>query len=396
MAVLASCAFRRVLSASIGSYMFVFLSFTVANTLSTTAFRGASDFPLALALFPPFAYNRICTLLLSSTFTFDTLSPELASLIGMLTLDVVLYYTLGLYLDAVLPREFGVRSHPLFCLRPLTRLCMRLRQAGAGTARIGMAGSGSAVGGAAVRHCTRVDVDEDEDDDVCAERTRVEEEEKASGGCSSAGGSPNATSPADEEAEEELIVSRSLRKVYSGGKVAVRNLTMSIRRGECFGFLGPNGAGKTTAISVWTGLYEPTSGSATVCGHDIRTEMGLVYGLMGVCPQFDILWPLLTVRETLRFYAQLKGVPKADWDTEAERAAEAVELTRAQERQVVRLSGGMKRRVSFAISLIAAPEVVFLDEPCGSRSRSSNLPLGRCPGLASPCPCLASFPWCAC
>ena len=149
-------------------------------------------------------------------------------------------------------------------------------------------------------------------------------------GCSSAGGSPNATSPADEEAEEELIVSRSLRKVYSGGKVAVRNLTMSIRRGECFGFLGPNGAGKTTAISVWTGLYEPTSGSATVCGHAIRTEMGLVYGLMGVCPQFDILWPLLTVRETLRFYAQLKGVPKADWDTEAERAAEAVELTRAQ------------------------------------------------------------------
>jgi ABC-type multidrug transport system ATPase subunit len=151
--------------------------------------------------------------------------------------------------------------------------------------------------------------------------------------------------------------------VYSGGKVAVRNLTMAVRRGECFGFLGPNGAGKTTAISVWTGLFEPTSGSATVCGHDIRTQMGLIYGLIGVCPQFDILWPLLTVRETLRLYAQLKGVPKAEWDAEADRAAQAVELSRAQGRQVVRLSGGMKRRVSFAISLIAAPEVVFLDEP---------------------------------
>merc|ERR1712196_348922 len=121
MAVLGSCVFRRVLSASISSYMFVFLSFTVANTLSTLAFRGANDFPLALGLFAPFAYNRICTLLLSSTFTFDTLSPELAALIGVLVLDIILYYLLGFYLDAVLPREFGVRSHPLFFLEPLKR-----------------------------------------------------------------------------------------------------------------------------------------------------------------------------------------------------------------------------------------------------------------------------------
>ena len=119
MAVLTSCAFRRVLSASISSYMFVFLSFTVANTLSSITFRGAGDFPLALGLFAPFAYNRICTLLLSSTATFDTLSPELSGLIWVLALDVVLYYLLGFYLDAVMPREFGVRSHPLFFLEPL-------------------------------------------------------------------------------------------------------------------------------------------------------------------------------------------------------------------------------------------------------------------------------------
>ena len=88
-----------------------------------------------------------------------------------------------------------------------------------------------------------------------------------------------------------------------------------------------------------------------------------IYGRCGVCPQFDILWPLLTVREHLKFYAQLKGLPKSEWDAEAYRAARSVELTDSDKRQVHRLSGGMKRRVSFAISLIANPAVVFLDEP---------------------------------
>jgi len=145
--------------------------------------------------------------------------------------------------------------------------------------------------------------------------------------------------------------------------VAVRNLTMTVRTDECFGFLGPNGAGKTTAISVWTGLYEPTSGSATICGYDLRSQMEQIYGTCGVCPQFDILWPLLTVRETLRFYAQLKGLPQSEWDNEARRASASVELSHADSRQVFRLSGGMKRRVSFALSLIADPKVIFLDEP---------------------------------
>ena len=80
-------------------------------------------------------------------------------------------------------------------------------------------------------------------------------------------------------------------------------------------------------------------------------------------PQFDILWPQLTVRETLKFYAQIKGLPAEAWEAEATRAARSVELLHAQHRQVARLSGGMKRRVSFAIALIAQPRVIFLDEP---------------------------------
>lgn len=124
-----------------------------------------------------------------------------------------------------------------------------------------------------------------------------------------------------------------------------------------------NGAGKTTAISMWTGLYPPSSGTATICGYSLRTGMAAIYERIGVCPQFDILWPLLTVIETLTFYAQVKGLPKSQWRYEAAASAASVDLGHVTERLVSRLSGGMRRRVSLAISLVGGPEVVFLDEP---------------------------------
>ena len=349
LALLSSCFFRRVTAASIGNYMLIFLLCFIATTLLNTEFRAVGDFPPALALVAPFGYARIVQLLVLSTYTIDTMSAELATLIGMLVLDAILYTLLAFYLDAVLPREFGVRSHPLFFLRPLRALLSRR----------GRRGKTMAIGPPA-KHCTRIDVDHEEDSDVRTEREYVERAELRR---DEGSGTEESAESTGKDPGPPLIVSRSLRKVFSGGKVAVRNLSMSVRVDECFGFLGPNGAGKTTAISVWTGLYEATSGSATVCGFDIRTEMHRIYGRCGVCPQFDILWPLLTVRETLRFYSQLKGLPKSEWDAEVHRAVSSVELSHASRRQVFRLSGGMKRRVSFAVSLIGNPRVVFLDEP---------------------------------
>ena len=131
-----------------------------------------------------------------------------------------------------------------------------------------------------------------------------------------------------------------------------------------------------TAISVWTGLYEATSGSATVCGFDIRTEMHRIYGRCGVCPQFDILWPLLTVRETLRFYSQLKGLPKSEWDAEVHRAVSSVELSHASRRQVFRLSGGMKRRCARR----PAPRHCSCAADSQSRRTDASLSLSLCPG----------------
>lgn len=136
---------------------------------------------------------------------------------------------------------------------------------------------------------------------------------------------------------------------------------------ECFGLLGPNGAGKTTTISMLTGLVRPTSGNALVAGHDVLRELPQVSQLVGVCPQHDILWPELTVREHLLFYARVKGVPRAVESAAVYASAANVGLLRVSAHKlhaaVRRLSSGERRRLSLAIALLGSPAVLLLDEP---------------------------------
>ena len=154
------------------------------------------------------------------------------------------------------------------------------------------------------------------------------------------------------------LVCLGLRKVYANGKVAVDGLSVKLRDGECFGLLGPNGAGKTTAISMLTGLTAPTSGQAAICGYDLQEEIEQIYQRIGVCPQFDIVWPLLTVTESLRLYVRLKGVPHSMQSARVADHIRAVELDHVPHRLVGRLSGGMKRRVSLAIAFVGDSPVV--------------------------------------
>ena len=118
------------------------------------------------------------------------------------------------------------------------------------------------------------------------------------------------------------------------GFKALNDLNLYIGVGELRCIIGPNGAGKSTTVSILTGLTMPTGGGGTLLGHDIRTQMHSVYSAMGVCPQFDILWPSLTVEETMLFYVRLKGCPAAH-----ERAA-ARHLTRTVTRATMRRCDG--------------------------------------------------------
>lgn len=129
--------------------------------------------------------------------------------------------------------------------------------------------------------------------------------------------------------------------------------------------LGPNGAGKTSFISMMIGLTTPSTGTAYVEGLDIRTQMDWVYTSMGVCPQHDLLWETLTGREHLLFYGRLKNLKGAALKKAVEDSLKSVNLFNGgvADKQAGKYSGGMKRRLSVAISLIGDPKVVYMDEP---------------------------------
>ncbi|XP_077245813.1 ABC transporter A family member 7-like [Tasmannia lanceolata] len=173
-----------------------------------------------------------------------------------------------------------------------------------------------------------------------------------------------------EPATSHAIICDNLKKVYPGRdgnpeKFAVRGLSLALPRGECFGMLGPNGAGKTSFINMMIGLITPTSGAAFVQGLDIRTDMDKIYTSMGVCPQHDLLWEALTGREHLLFYGRLKNLKGAALTHAVEESLKSVNLFHGGvgDKHAGKYSGGMKRRLSVAISLIGDPKVVYMDEP---------------------------------
>ncbi|KAA8578520.1 hypothetical protein FQN60_007312, partial [Etheostoma spectabile] len=155
-----------------------------------------------------------------------------------------------------------------------------------------------------------------------------------------------------------------LTKVYkTGNKLALNKLSLNLHENQVVSFLGHNGAGKTTTMSILTGLFPPTSGSATIYGHDIRTEMERIRQNLGMCPQHNVLFDKLSVEEHLWFYSRLKGMAEEDLRKEMDKMILDLELTHKRHSLVQTLSGGMKRKLSVAIAFIGGSRAVILDEP---------------------------------
>ncbi|CAM5092065.1 unnamed protein product [Eretmochelys imbricata] len=162
------------------------------------------------------------------------------------------------------------------------------------------------------------------------------------------------------------VILMSLTKKYTDNKkTAVKDLSLIFYKGQITALLGANGAGKTTIISMLTGLYPPSSGTIIINGRDIHTELAAIRMEMGVCPQYDVLFDTLTVREHLLFYGSVKAPlwTKKQLHQQVSRALEDVDLSHHQFKRVGALSGGMKRRLSIAISFIGNSKTVVLDEP---------------------------------
>ena len=158
-----------------------------------------------------------------------------------------------------------------------------------------------------------------------------------------------------------------------GELIAVRDLSLDVRRGEILGLLGPNGAGKTTTIRMMTGALRPTSGQALLGAEEVRTGSPDVKRRVGLCPQEPVLWERLSCTENLRL---LGCMYKLDRRTIRNRSCELLSTLGLSEKagaRVKHLSGGMKKRLNLAMALIHDPEIIVLDEPITGLDPQSRL-----------------------
>ncbi|UMG94952.1 ABC transporter ATP-binding protein [Nocardioides sp. TF02-7] len=160
-----------------------------------------------------------------------------------------------------------------------------------------------------------------------------------------------------------MIRARGLRKTFDSGFEAVRGIDLDVRRGEAFGFLGPNGAGKSSTMRMIAAVSPVTDGELRILGMDPAADGPAIRGRLGVCPQEDNLDTELNVFDNLYIYGRYFGLPR---QVVRERAAELLEfakLTDKAKAKVDELSGGMKRRLTIARSLVNRPDLLLLDEP---------------------------------
>ena len=168
------------------------------------------------------------------------------------------------------------------------------------------------------------------------------------------------------------IETSGLTKAY-GEKRALDGIDLTIPAGRVFGFLGPNGAGKTTTIRILATLTRPTGGTASVLGHDVRTEADAIRARISVTGQFASLDEDLTGYENLLILGRLQGLSRSAGRARADDLLEVFDLTSAAGRPARGYSGGMRRRLDIAASLIVTPDLLFLDEPTiGLDPRSRN------------------------
>ena len=161
---------------------------------------------------------------------------------------------------------------------------------------------------------------------------------------------------------DSMIRATGLRKSF-GDFEAVKGIDVEVRRGEAFGFLGPNGAGKSSTMRMIAAVSPVSGGELEILGMDPSVDGPAIRGRLGVCPQEDTLDNELNVRDNLFIYGRYFGIPRGEVNSRVDELLEFVQLTEKAKSTVEDLSGGMKRRLTIARSLINRPDLLLLDEP---------------------------------
>ncbi|XP_008120205.2 ATP-binding cassette sub-family A member 10 isoform X1 [Anolis carolinensis] len=239
----------------------------------------------------------------------------------ILFFDSVLYMLLTLYFDKVIPDKYGVPYSPFFFLKKSYWVKSRKRLLG--------------------------DVSTNEQSNISNDNFEPV--------------------PPEFDGKEEIRLN-NIKKTYEVKKTkteALRGLSLNIYEGQITAILGHSGAGKTTLLHILSGLSKPSNGSATIFGYDIseRADMEEIRNISAVCPQFNIQFEFLTVKENLKTFAKIKGVPSNDIEKEIQTLMTLLDITGIQNVQASHLSGGQKRKLSLAITFLGEPQVMLLDEP---------------------------------
>ncbi|XP_026453849.1 ABC transporter A family member 11-like isoform X2 [Papaver somniferum] len=249
--------------------------------------------------------------------------------------NFIVWFLLALYLDNVIPNSSGVRKSVIYFLNP-----------GYWT--------GSSAGGSTSEIPLLDEKNSDRDEDVLEEERTVRDQMKEDYKMSN-----------DSNIAVQI---RGLAKAYpgrTGTYHAVKGVWMNFEKDQLFCLLGPNGAGKTTTINCLIGNIPVTGGDALIYGNSVRSSIGMtnIRRIIGVCPQFDILWPEISCEEHLRLFGSIKGLPPSLLDSIVKEALANVKLVGAAGVRAGSCSGGMKRRLSVAGALLGDPKLVILDEP---------------------------------
>ncbi|KAK3578304.1 hypothetical protein CHS0354_004209 [Potamilus streckersoni] len=292
--------------------------------------------PVALAL----SIDQGIFLDITVGMNFETASSKgdfpLASSMTMLAVDVLLYFFLAVYLDNVVPGEYGPRYPPWFIFTK-SYWCPLEPKKGV---------------------------------PVLPLSTKYGRDQVMISRLSSADSSHEDIEPVSEEVQEtEAVRISNLTKEFKGEDKevikAINGLSLTIYEDQITALLGHNGAGKTTTMNILCGLIGPTSGYASILGYDVSKarDMSQIRGMTGVCPQHNILFDELTCVEHLNLFAVIKGVPPEHVEQEVKTALKNVDLEGKENVESEKLSGGQKRKLSLAIALIGDPKIIFLDEP---------------------------------
>uniref|UniRef100_A0A8D0HCB8 ABC transporter domain-containing protein n=1 Tax=Sphenodon punctatus TaxID=8508 RepID=A0A8D0HCB8_SPHPU len=241
----------------------------------------------------------------------------------LLILDSVLYMLLAIYFDKVLPDKYGVTYPPLYFLKPSYWFKSRRRHAG--------------------------------------ERFEIEKDHEQIF-------SDNAEPVPPEFDGKEAIRINNIKKTYKHKDKkteALRGLFLNIYEDQITALLGHSGAGKTTLLNILSGLSKPSDGSVTILKYKLSEMEAIeeIREITGLCPQFNVQFDILTVKENLRIFAKVKGIQSNKVEEEVKKLLTMLDISSIQDTQADKLSGGQKRKLSLAIAMLGDPQVLLLDEP---------------------------------